>query len=106
MRLMPARSPKPACRVVPRIPMKMSGNAKSATIRWRSRSSLMKSRCASARIAEASLTCLTHDLQVRVLESRRVRLHDAERGLDAAQDRVDGVAVELHLERRAAARHM
>src|SRR6266550_5671955 len=98
--------PNPAWRLVPRMPMKMSGNAKSATIRWRSRSSLMKSRCASARMAEASLTCLTHDLQVCVLEARRVRLHDAERSFDASQDRVDGVAVELHLERGAAARRV
>src|SRR6266550_9156842 len=93
--------PNPAWRLVPRMPMKISGNAKSATIRWRSRSSLMKSRCASARIAEASLTGLTHDLQVRVLERRRVRLHHAERSFDAAQDRVDCVAVELDLERSA-----
>src|SRR5438876_580765 len=106
MRLMPARSPKPACRVVPRIPMKMSGNAKSAMIRCRSRSSLMKSRCASARIAEASLTGLTHDFEVRVFEARRVRLHDRERGLDGSEDRVDGVPVELELEGRAAARQV
>src|SRR6267378_1053338 len=103
---MPAWLPKPAWRLVPRMPMKISGNAKSATMRWRSRSSLMKSRCARARIAEASVTCFTHDLQVRVLECRGVRLHDAERSLDAAQDRVDSVAVELDLERGAAARRV
>src|SRR5256886_7252836 len=102
----PAWPPKPAWRLVPRMPMKISGNAKSATMRWRSRSSFMKSRCASARIAEASVTRLTHDLQVRVLEGRRVRLHDAQRRLDAAQDRMHGVAVELDLERSAAARRM
>src|SRR2546428_9528739 len=100
MRLMPARPPKPACRVVPRIPMKMSGNAKSAMIRCRSRSSLMKSRCASARIAEASVTCLGHDLEVGVLEARRMRLHDRERRFDGAKDRVDGLTVELELEGR------
>src|SRR2546428_13969197 len=104
MRLMPARSPKPACSVVPRIPMKMSGNAKSAMIRCRSRSSLMKSRCANARIAEASLTGLTHYFEVRVLEAGRMRLHDRERGLDGSEDRVDGVPVKLELEGRAAAR--
>src|SRR5439155_1556176 len=106
MRLMPARSPKPACRVVPRIPMKMSGNAKSAMIRCRSRSSLMKSRCASARIAEASLTGLTHYFEVRVLEAGRMRLHDRERCFDRAKDRVDGVTVELELEGRTAARQV
>src|SRR3989454_6962457 len=106
MRLMPARSPKPACSVVPRIPMKMSGNAKSAMIRCRSRSSLMKSRCANARIAEASLTGLAHYFEVRVLEAGRMRLHDRERCFDRAKDRVDGVTVELELEERAAARHV
>src|SRR3989441_1765975 len=106
MRLMPARSPKPACSVVPRMPMKMSGNAKSATIRCRSRSSLMKSRCASARIAEASRTGLPHDFEVRVLEAGRMRLHDRKRCFDRAKDRVDGVTVELELEGRAAARHV
>src|SRR5919201_977301 len=98
------RSPNPAWSVVPRIPMKISGNEKSAMMRARSRSSLTKSRCASARIAEASLTRLAHDLEVRVLERWRVRLHDAERRLDAAEDRVHGVAVELDLVRRSAAR--
>src|SRR5438270_7394013 len=106
MRLMPARSPKPACRVVPRMPMKMSGNAKSAMIRCRSRSSLMKSRCASARIAEASLTRLAHDLEVRIFKAGRVCLHDRERGLDGAKDRVDGVPVELELEGRTVARQI
>src|SRR3989442_11266034 len=106
MRLMPARSPKPACSVVPRMPMKMSGNAKSATIRCRSRSSLMKSRCASARIAEASLTGLAHYFEVRVLEAGRMRLHDRERRFDRPKDRVDGVTVELELEGRTAARHV
>src|SRR5712691_8427352 len=106
MRLMPARSPKPACSVVPRMPMKMSGNAKSAMIRCRSRSSLMKSRWANARIAEASLTRATHDLEVRVFEARRVRLHECERGLDGSEDRVDGLTVELELEGRATARQV
>src|SRR6267143_1554549 len=103
---MQAWPPKPAWRLVPRMPMKISGNAKSATMRWRSRSSLMKSRWARARIAEASLTCLAHDLEVRVLEVRRVRLHDAERSLDAFQNGVDGVTVELDLEWGASARRM
>src|SRR5712691_9219508 len=103
---MPAWPPKPAWRLVPRMPMKISGNAKSATIRWRSRSSLMKSRWARARMAEASLTGAAHDLEVRVLEARCVGLHDAERGLDAPEDRVDGVAVQLDLEGGAPARRM
>src|SRR5438552_5947591 len=88
------------------MPMKISGNAKSATIRWRSRNSLMKSRWARARIAEASLTSAAHDLEVRVLEARRVGLHDAQRCLDASQDGVDGVTVELDLEWGAPARRM
>src|SRR2546428_5455616 len=104
MRLMPARSPKPACSVVPRIPMKMSGNAKSAMIRCRSRSSLMKSRWANASIAEASVTRLGHDLEVGVLEAGRMRLHDRERGLDGSEDRVDGVPIKLELEGRSTAR--
>src|SRR4030088_1545164 len=103
---MPARSPKPACRVVPRMPMKMSGNAKSALIPCRSRSRLMKSRCESARSAEASLTRFSHDLEVGVLEAGRVCLHDGERGLDGAEDRVDGVPVELELERRTTGRQV
>src|SRR5438128_1381467 len=103
---MPACPPKPAWRLVPRMPMKISGNAKSATIRWRSRSSLMKSRWARARIAEASVIGTTYDLEVRVLEAGGVRLHDAERGLDAPEDRVDGVAVELDFERSATARRV
>src|SRR3989442_6564299 len=106
MRLMPARSPKPACSVVPRMPMKMSGNAKSATMRCRSRRSLMKSRCASARIAEASLTLPAHDLQVRVLKARRMGFHDSEGRLDGAEDRVNGMSVQLELERRPAARRV
>src|SRR6185503_13888616 len=88
------------------MPMKISGNAKSATMRWRSRSNLMKSRWASARIAEASVTRLTHDLEVCVLEARGVRLHDGERRLDAPQDRMDRVAIELDLEGGATARRV
>src|SRR5207249_11508505 len=95
--------PNPAWRLVPRMPMKIRGNAKSATIRWRSRSSLMKSRWASARIAEASLTGAAHDLELCVLEARRVGLLHAERCLDASQDGVDGVTVELDAEWGAAA---
>src|SRR5438034_10334439 len=96
--------PNPAWRLVPRMPMKIRGNAKSATIRWRSRSSLMKSRWASARIAEASLTGAAHDLEVCVLEARRVGLHDAVRCLPASQDGVDAVTDALELERRGPAR--
>src|SRR5437773_10611081 len=98
--------PNPAWRLVPRMPMKISGKAKSATIRWRSRSSLMKSRWASARIAEASVTGSAHDLEVRVLEAGRVGLHDAERCLDAPEDRVDRVSVQLDLKGRAATRRV
>src|SRR4029077_15894941 len=88
------------------MPMKISGNAKSATMRCRSRSSLMKSRWASARMAEASLTGAAHDLEICVLEAGRVRFHDAQRSVDALQNGVDGVAVELDLEGGAAARRM
>src|SRR5438093_3247612 len=105
-RFTPARSPKPVCRLVPRIPMKMTGNANSAIIRWRSRRSFVKSRWAITRMAEASLARPAHDLEVCILEARRMRLHDGEGSLDAAQDRVDGVAIELDLERSAAARRM
>src|SRR6266566_4477048 len=103
-RFTPARSPKPVCRLVPRIPMKMTGNANSAIIRWRSRRSFAKSRWAITRIADASLIGPTHDLEVRVFEARGVGLHDAQGRLDAAQDRVDRVAVELDFERSSAAR--
>src|SRR5881397_889742 len=105
-RFTPARSPNPVCRLVPRIPMKMTGNANSAIMRCRSRMSLVKSRCAMTRIAEASLIACTHDLEIGILEARRVRPHDAERGLDRAEDRVDGVSVQLDLERRTAIRHV
>src|SRR5205814_9109585 len=88
------------------MPMKISGNAKSATMRWRSRSSLMKSRCARARLSEASLTGAAHDLEVCVLDARRVGLHDAERGLNAAEHRVAGMAVELALAGGSAPRHI
>src|SRR2546425_6843677 len=103
-RLMPARSPKPACNPVPRMPMKMSGNEKSAMIRWRSRSSLIKSRCARTRIPDASVIRPAHDLEVGVLEARRVGLHHRERRLDGTQERVDAVPVELDPERRIRAR--
>src|SRR5256885_12034406 len=88
------------------MPMKISGNAKSATMRCRSRSSLMKSRWASARMAEASVTGAAHDLEVRVLEARRMRLRHAERRLDAPQDRVHGLAIELDFEGSASARRV
>src|SRR2546423_15369204 len=102
----PACPPKPAWRLVPRMPMKISGNAKSATMRCRSRSSLMKSRWASARMAEASVTGAAHDLEGRILEARRMRLHHAERGLDAPQERVNGVAVVLDLDGGGSARRV
>src|SRR5712691_3725023 len=98
-RLIPARSPKPACNVVPRMPMKMSGNEKSAMMRCRSRSSLTKSRWARTRIADASFMRLAHDLEVGVLEARGVRLDDRERRLDGPQERVGAVAIELDFER-------
>src|SRR6266568_2192615 len=66
----------------------------------------MKSRWASARIAEASLTGAAHDLEVSVLEARRVGLHDAERCLDAPEDRMDRVSVQLDLKGRAATRRV
>src|SRR2546425_6022064 len=104
--LTPARSPNPACSVVPRMPMKMRGNEKSAMIRCRSRRSLAKSRCARTRIADASLTGLAHDLEIRVLEARRVRLDNGERRLDRAEERLHCVPVELHLEGRPVDRHV
>src|ERR1700687_3425608 len=79
-RLMFEDEPKPACRLVPRIPMKISGKAKSDTMRARSRSSLMRSRWASVRTADTSLTGRSHDFEIRVLKARHVRAHEDERG--------------------------
>src|SRR6266851_1479752 len=86
------------------MPMKMSGKLKSATIRVRSRSSLMRSRWASVRTPESS--CILQpgadDLQIRVLEGRRMRAHERERGLDGAKHRVHASAGEHDLERTVA----
>src|SRR6266508_724190 len=98
-RLMPAAWPNPACRPLPRTKMKMSGNEKSEMMRVRSRSSFTKSRCAMARTADASLTGVAHDLEVRVLEARHVRAHHGERRLDALQGRVRAARVHVHAER-------
>src|SRR3954464_4360980 len=100
IRLMPDAAPKPACSVVPRMPMKISGKLKSAMIRVRSRRSLMRSRCASVRTPESSLILQPRpdDLQVRVLEARRVRAHHGERRLDRAQHGVHAATGEHDLE--------
>src|SRR6266545_7125931 len=93
------------CQIVcARIPMKMSGNEKSATIRVRSRRSLTKSRWASVRTAESSLTRLRHDLQVRVFERRRVRAHQRERRVDGLQRGVRAARVDVQPERPIALR--
>src|SRR3990170_1655087 len=94
--------PNPACRLVPSTPMKMSGNVKSAMSRVRSRRSLTRSRCAIARTAESSCIGLAHDLEIRVLQGRHVRLHHAERGVDRFQDRVGRAAIQLDAERSLA----
>src|SRR5439155_15530158 len=82
--------------------MKMSGNAKSDTMRARSRSSLMRSRCARVRTAATSLTDFSHDLQIRVLEARHVRAHERERGIDRLERGVRMTRVDMHAERAAA----
>src|SRR6266542_1963204 len=98
-RLIPAAWPNPACRPLPRTKMKMSGNEKSETMRVRSRSSFTKSRCAMARTADASLTGVTEDLEVRVLEARHVRADHGERRLDALESGVRVARVHVHAER-------
>src|SRR3981081_1339453 len=105
-RLMPAAWPKPAWSVVPRMPMKISGKLKSAMMRVRSRSSLMRSRCASVRTPESSLILQprAHDLEVGVLEARRVGAHQGERCLDRSQHRVHAAPGE-HDPERSVARH-
>src|SRR5688500_938354 len=82
--------------------MKMSGNAKSATMRARSRSSLMRQPCASVRTAAPSPTQPPHDLQIRVLEARHVRAHESERGIDRLQRRVRMTRVDVDPERSVA----
>src|ERR1700716_541212 len=101
-RLKPVDPPNPACRLVPRIPMKMSGKAKSDTMRARSRSSLIKSRCARARTADTSLTGCSDDLEIRVLEARHVRAHQRERRLDRFQRGVRMAGVDVNAERTVA----
>src|SRR5206468_2456316 len=106
-RFSPPACPNPACRLVPRIPMKISGKAKSEMIRARSRSSLTKSRCAIARTADSScigrIGCvrvrLVDDLEIGVLEGRGVRADDAERRLDRAQHLVRPARLERQPER-------
>src|SRR5438093_1065143 len=79
----------------------MSGNAKSDTMRARSRSSLMRSRCARVRTAATSLTDFSHDLQIRVLEARHVRAHERERRIDRLERGVRMTRVDMHAERAA-----
>src|SRR3954465_9936043 len=90
------------------MPMKISGKEKSATIRVRSRSSLMKSRCASVRTPESSLIVSQlvvsfglrrHDLEVRVLEGGGMRAHHRQRRVDRLQHRMHPAARERDLER-------
>src|SRR5437667_1100508 len=83
------------------MPMKMSGNAKSDTMRARSRSSLMRSRCASVRTAATSLTDFPHDLEIRVLEGRHVGAHERERRIDRLQRGVRVTRVDVNAERPA-----
>src|SRR6185503_4455484 len=82
--------------------MKMSGNAKSETMRARSRSSLMRSRCASVRIAAISLTGCSHDLEIRVLEARHVRPHERERCVYRLEGRVRVTGIDVDAERPVA----
>src|SRR6266849_298985 len=84
------------------MPMKMSGNAKSDTMRARSRSSLMRSRCASVRTAATSLTDFPHDLEIRVLEARHVRTHERQRRVDRLERGVRVARVDVDAERPAA----
>src|SRR5439155_885255 len=68
--------PYPAWRVGPRRRTRVSGRAKSAKIRSRSRSSLTRSRCAMTRTADTSLIPLDlrarDELHVGVLQARRL----------------------------------
>src|SRR5438309_7716256 len=82
--------------------MKMSGNAKSETMRARSRSSLMRSRCARVRTAATSLTDFPHDLEIRVLETRHVRAHQRERRVDRLERGVRVTRVDVDAEWPAA----
>src|ERR1700687_5079065 len=98
IRLIPDAPPKPACSVVPRMPMKISGKLKSAMMRVRSRRSLMRSRCASVRTPDSSfiLQPRSDDLEVRVLEARRVCADHRQRRLDRLQHRMHAAAGEHH----------
>src|SRR6266581_1670474 len=86
------------------MPMKMSGKLKSATIRVRSRRSLMRSRCASVRTPESSciLQPRPDDLEIGILEGRCVRAYDREGRLDGAQHRMNAAAGQHDLERPVA----
>src|SRR6266851_4127396 len=101
-RLIFEESPNPDCRLEPRMPMKMSGNAKSDTMRARSRSSLMRSRCASVRTAATSLTDFAHYLEIRVLEARHVRAYERQRRVDRLERGVRVARVDVDAERPAA----
>src|SRR6185369_8640375 len=107
-RLNPPACPKPAWSVVPRMPMKISGKARSDSSRARSRISLMKSRWAIARTAESSCIGLLRgvgpvdDLEVGVLQRRGMRPDDAQGRLDRPQDFVRPARFQRHLERAAA----
>src|SRR3979490_827846 len=79
--------------------MKMSGKAKSETMRARSRSSLIRSRCASVRTAETSLTGCSDDLEISVFEARHVRAHQRERRVDRLQRGVGMARVDVNAER-------
>src|SRR6185436_3754666 len=82
--------------------MKISGNAKSETMRARSRSSLMRSRCASVRIADISLTGCSHDLEVGVLEARHVGAYERERRVDRLERGVRMTRIDVNAERSIA----
>src|SRR5258706_6803639 len=84
--------------------MKISGKLKSATMRVRSRSSLMKSRWASVRTPESSLILQPRadDLEIGVLEAGRVRAHHGQRHLDRAQHWMHAATGEHDLERAIA----
>src|SRR6202158_640680 len=98
IRLIPDAAPKPACSVVPRMPMKISGKLKSAMMRVRSRRSLMRSRCASVRTPESSLILepRADDLEIRVLKAGRMGADHRQRCLDRAKHRVHATAGEHH----------
>src|ERR1700704_2060014 len=78
--------------------MKMSGKAKSDTMRARSRSSLIRSRCASVRTADTSLTGCSDDLEIRILEARHMRANEREWRLDRFQRGVCVARVDMDAE--------